>query len=389
MVFTMTVGTHLGPRLLGSSSRPLVRNNWCHVARTTAPWHFGSSPIRRNSGYVALMEATVSGTANLISGLHMATGMPWYLTIPFVALSVNLMARLPLSIYTQHIHQRRAKIMPLLQAWYVRHIKDVARTPGLAPEEFDKEVEKRFKKTSRRLYYVFGVQTRKNYLSFASFPYWLTGIEALRRLCGGPRGLLGSIIFGAKENEEGVATPDAATTAVSTSSNPPDAVSVTDVVQAENSTLAEVSSSFPPGSDPSLATGGCLWFPDLMAPDPFHVLPFLLSAILVLNVLPRTAAGRKALVNLQSTSDLTPAKLKETTVTAAQLKVGGRLQRALLGVALVVGPVTMDLPAALHLYWITSAALTYTQTELIARYMKIPKTKIRQCKGTESTVPWT
>ena len=330
-----------------------------------------------------MLETAISSTQHIITEFHLATGVPWFFTIPLVALSINLLARLPLTIYTQRIHQRRAKITPLLQAWHARHSKDVARLPPMTPAEFKKEVTSRFEKTSKRLYKAFGVQRWKNYASFASFPFWLTGIEALRRLCGGPRGLLGSVVFGGRK--EGDPVPDT-TTAAAASSNPPDAVSVADVIQAENSTLAEVSSIFPPGSEPSLATGGCLWFPDLMAPDPLHILPFLLSAILVLNIMPRSAAGMRALFNLRGESDR-DAPPGTTPVATDQSKVHGRLQRALLGVALIVGPVTMDLPAALHLYWVSSAAMTYLQTEAIGRYMKIPKAMTRQCTGAESMIP--
>ncbi|KAK1772368.1 60Kd inner membrane protein-domain-containing protein [Phialemonium atrogriseum] len=392
----MTIGTRLGPHM-GKPAWQLIHDRWqvaCFIGLrpTSAPWRLTAfpaspgSPGRRHFSAIPVLETAISNTQHLITEFHLTTGAPWFLTIPLVALSINLLARLPLTVYTQRIHQRRAKLAPLLQAWHVRHSKEVARLPAMPAPEFKKEVTSRFEKTSKRLYSEFGVQGWKNYISFASFPFWLTGIEALRRLCGGPRGLLGSLVFGRKE--EGTPEPDATVAAAaSASSNPPDAISVTDVIQVEDHALTELSSSFPPGSDPSLATGGCLWFPDLMAPDPLHILPFLLSAILVLNILPRSASGIQALFNFQTKSEQKAPKPGNTEVTTARPKIHGRLQRALLGVALVVGPVTMDLPAALHLYWVSSAAITYIQTEAIGRFMKMPKSKIRQCTGTESLIP--
>ncbi|AEO71755.1 uncharacterized protein THITE_2058099 [Thermothielavioides terrestris NRRL 8126] len=113
-----------------------------------------------------------------------------------------------------------------------------------------------------------------------------------------------------------------------------------------------------------MATGGCLWFPDLMVADPYHILPVALSAILVLNMLPRSQAGLRLLLGGEDTQ---PAK-------AVGVKWRMRLQRALLMVAVFVGPATMDLPAALHLYWIASATVTWAQTAIIWRLMPLPKT---------------
>ncbi|KAK4118730.1 hypothetical protein N657DRAFT_583144 [Parathielavia appendiculata] len=116
-------------------------------------------------------------------------------------------------------------------------------------------------------------------------------------------------------------------------------------------------------ADPSLAAGGCLWFPDLTAADPLHVLPLALSAILVVNVMPKSMALWKLLLGLEGV----PAS------AIASMKVRLRLQRAFLLVAMAAGPLTMDLPAALHLYWISSAALTTALTSIISRLMPMPK----------------
>jgi inner membrane protein COX18 len=116
-------------------------------------------------------------------------------------------------------------------------------------------------------------------------------------------------------------------------------------------------------ADPSMATGGCLWFPDLTAADPLHILPLALSAILVLNVMPKSMPQLRILLGLDSTP--------EGAIGSSKWRL--RLQRSLLMVAMAVGPLTMDLPAALHLYWISSAALTATQTIIISWLMPMPK----------------
>ncbi|KAK1829249.1 hypothetical protein QBC39DRAFT_357049 [Podospora conica] len=125
----------------------------------------------------------------------------------------------------------------------------------------------------------------------------------------------------------------------------------------------------------SLATGGCLWFPDLTAADPLHVLPFALSAVLVMNVLPGTRAGKMLVFGMG----------RGKTVA-----VGGetplRLTRAFLIMALAIGPCTMDLPAAIHLYWLSSASLTLLQAKMIPYLLPMPMTDsadMRPCTENE------
>ena len=49
--------------------------------------------------------------------------------------------------------------------------------------------------------------------------------------------------------------------------------------------------------------------------------------------------------------------------------------------ALAIGPVTMDLPAAIHLYWVSSATLTLVQSELLKRLMPVKAPAITGCRG--------
>jgi inner membrane protein COX18 len=206
----------------------------------------------------------------------------------------------------------------------------------------------------KRRFRRWGVQSWKDWVpSLVVFPLWITGIEGLRRMCGGPRGLLGRMVFGNGEAPEG--RDEAGVTGAA--------------VQGMGGGEGEIGEALVgslSGLDPSLATGGCLWFPDLTAADPYHVLPFALSAVLLLNLLrtAHTGMGIRSLFNLA----------EKNQIVLVQNKWRLRVQRALLMVAVAVGPMTMDLPAALHLYWICSAALTGVQTEIIARLMPMPKT---------------
>ncbi|KAL2140826.1 hypothetical protein VTI28DRAFT_3224 [Corynascus sepedonium] len=236
-----------------------------------------------------------------------------------------------------------------------------------------------------------GVQAWKNYApALAVFPIWLMGIEGLRRMCGGPLGLLGSMLFGWKKG----GTTDAVSASSASSFSSPSPSQHSGATQAQSQGALEAGQGLghaPEGglgsglgaidstslataqetvtryvADHSFATGGCLWFPDLTAADPYHILPFALSAILVRNMLPKSQAGFRTLFGL----DNAPAAV----AVQSEVKWPLRLQRGLLMVALAAGPLTMDLPAALHLYWISSAVMTSAQTAIIAKFMPLPRT---------------
>ncbi|KAJ4307211.1 hypothetical protein N0V88_000590 [Collariella sp. IMI 366227] len=116
-------------------------------------------------------------------------------------------------------------------------------------------------------------------------------------------------------------------------------------------------------ADSTMAWEGCLWFENLMVADPLHILPYILSAIMIANVLPRNHLGFQVLFG---------AGTYRTRDMEASAKWRLRLQRGMLTLAMAVGPLTVDLPAALHLYWIASASLTWIQTSLIQRLMPLP-----------------
>ncbi|KAL2167762.1 hypothetical protein VTG60DRAFT_858 [Thermothelomyces hinnuleus] len=245
-----------------------------------------------------------------------------------------------------------------------------------------------------------GVQAWKNWApALAVFPVWLAGIEGLRRMCGGPRGLLGSLVFGwkgAREGGGGVAGGDGgAEPPVSAASSHPasqlpgvshpgsEAAAVegvqglgygSGVVDPTALATAQDAATWY-AADSSMITGGCLWFPDLTVADPYHILPFALSAILVINALPKSQAGLRALFGL----DKTP----EAIAAYQEIKWRLRLQRGLLIVALAAGPLTMNLPAALHLYWVSSATMTLAQTAIISKAIPLPR-QVPPAKGQDT-----
>jgi inner membrane protein COX18 len=291
-------------------------------------------------------------------------------------LSLNLITRLPTTLYSRRIAILRQKLHPLTLAWAGRVGVEMnaaaaergsQRMTGLAARQRIKEFQVENMAAVGKRQKRWGVQRWKDWVpSVVVFPVWIVGIEALRRMCGGPRGLVGRIVFGSGTGEEGRVESVAAAVVDNCQGVVAEGVaSGSDVGALEVVTgQAEVQEGLARYlADPSMATGGCLWFPDLTAADPLHILPLALSAILVLNVMPKTMPQLRILLGLDSTP--------EGAIGSSKWRL--RLQRSLLMVAMAVGPLTMDLPAALHLYWISSAALTATQTAIISWLMPMPK----------------
>ena len=377
-----------------SSLRPLLTLTHHHhhhhhqTAKRPTPLHHPthpphlhrlSSPPRRAFSALPLIETTIAASQSALTALHHLSGTPWAATIPLFALAISLATRLPAAVYARRVAVRRARATALAIARTHRDERErqeaMMRADSGERERRERTTpsmwtgtrvgnEKEMRRMRRRL----GVQLWKDWAAgLAVFPVWLVGIEALRRMCGGPRGLLGSLMVGFKDRGEEEGT--AATTAS-------DGVGVSGAGEPASAS-ASLAAGGGPGQeqvqealagagaglvDPTMATGGCLWFPDLTVPDPYHILPFALSAVIVLNMLPRSEVGMRTLLGMD-----------KAAVVPMQSKWQLRLRRGLLLVGLAIGPVTMHLPAALHLYWLSSSALTWIVTDIIARLMPLPK----------------
>ena len=167
-------------------------------------------------------------------------------------------------------------------------------------------------KTKRgQIYKRFECGSWKNYLSILQLPVWITAVEAIRKLCGVHVGLLG-MMFGREFD-----TP-------------------------ELNETARVA-----GMELSLGSEGMLWFPDLLVPDPMLVLPFMLSGVVYMSLANSTAKN--------------PTKGQR------------RLMNALKIVALAMGPLTLQMPSAMLVYWISSSGFALAQARILDRLMPLPK----------------
>ncbi|KAI1424839.1 hypothetical protein F5Y12DRAFT_426758 [Xylaria sp. FL1777] len=331
--------------------------------------------------------AAIEGTQNLIVDLHAVTHLPWFLTIPLMAFTVGAVFRLPFSIYTQRILQRRADLTTLLQAWSPRIQQDVQRE-GIPASSRLSEVKKRQEKVLKRIYRKLSLQEWRLWGNVLSFPFWLIAIDGVRRLCGGPRGLLGSLITGSGRPGESIAASSAEVASTTTTSLLPSSV-------ADPSALdpAVMSSAMETAHlsivDPTLTFEGCLWFTDLTVSDPYHVLPLALSATLLLNLLPksrheffdrvRVALGRQ------------PKSARAQTL-AGDAKVGflerlsAMFHICMIGLATLVGPLTFDLPAALHLYWLASSVTNAFFMKSLRYLIPVKTGLLKRCTGVEFPV---
>lgn len=306
----------------------------------------------------------------LITNAHDLTGAPWCVSIPLAALAVGLAIRTPLAYYAHQRARKRAKLAPLIMAQTAMIGRGLRKKSVPNLQEAVAEV---MKKRSKTLVDAFAGNERKSILAgLITLPVFICNLEVLRRMCGGPKGVLGTFIFGDSTAED--STSSAATTipteAVSASS-----ASATDLAEAVASTPSDFYASIT--IEPTFATEGCLWFPNLLQADPLHILPFALSAVLVAHMIPETSAARRELFGLR------PVSGDKHAVLMGQSRKRRAFQRTIFILALAMGPITMDMPAAMHMYWLASSGTSLAVSKGLKRALPIQKTTLRPCTGVE------
>lgn len=314
-------------------ARPLCRSS-STPTRTTS-----IAGSRRHVHLSALGDAVI-WTADGVSALHHAAGLPWYLAIPLVAVGVNLSFRLPIQHYTRRLVVRRAELNPLVSAWASRHAATVPAPTARAGDSIEAaertwrlRVAGLTERSRRRIYKVWGVQRWKTLAPFLSMVPFIVVSEALRRLCGAPMGWI--------SHQMGLAN-----------------------VERVSAALSDSTGLF----DQSLAQGGCLWFADLTAMDPYYVLPLLCSALLA-----RTSWGRLSKEQLRALLTVDRSGARIAPISRIQTAIG----RTLLLVPLF--PIVFaDLPSAIFLYWATTFGLNDVNESIIQRLVpkRTPKLKL-------------
>lgn len=324
----------------------------------------------------------MKGSELLITGVHEVTATPWFISLPLVAVLVSAIIRVPLTLYTNSVQRRKAKLGPLIQAQYAQIGLGLRRK---AVPNVIERVTKAVKKRSKKMFTAFAVnESRSIWGGLISLPVFLSNLEVIRTMCGGPRGLLGSLLYGWQGRDAAATTSSSTAAAGATTPNTSIEPSVvnpqppTDISElASSATSPEVLN--PLTMEPSFATGGALWFPDLLVPDPYHVLPFAVSGLLLMHIVPETEAELRSLFGMRPS-----AGARSNIVIAGGRSRGSlALRRALMVMALAIGPVTMDMPVALHLYWASSVGCSLVVTKGVRRLLPIRRVPVKPCSGLE------
>ncbi|KAG5928283.1 hypothetical protein E4U42_000941 [Claviceps africana] len=336
---------------LHRSASPLVSlaRTGSHVTPTPTPTP--SRPSTQRRLHLSAVGDAVVLAADGISAIHGA-GAPWYLSIPLAAVAVNLTCRLPIQYYTRRLVVRRNELHPLVSAWSARHAAALARPSGdataLQSERLRRlRVAGLTEKSRRRIYKTWGVQRWKTLAPFLSMVPFVVVSEALRRLCGAPTGWI--------SHQVGLASWGAGPGAA----------------------LSDTSGLF----DAQLAQGGCLWFVDLTAMDPYYLLPLICSALLA-----RTSWGRLSRDQLGALLSLRgPSSSSAGTAPMARIQM--TVGRVLLLTPLL--PVLFaDLPSAIFLYWATTFALNDVNESILQRLVPKRSPKLKMVSRVPPALPY-
>lgn len=229
--------------------------------------------------------------------------IPWYAVLPITAFTLRAALVTTAGSWARALMARYIGLHPLRQALAFQKRHEVLkrgdfRTPQEAMLVLKKEIQAETDKLDKRWNVTLAGQVS---WTLAQIPIFFAMAEVIRQKCSARDGLLGMASHAFRSDEAKAAAADAA-----------------------------VPSSV--WFEPSLATEGILWFPDLLIPDPTGVLPFIASGLMFTNIY-----------------------MSKNTVQS-DARWPGLLRKTLLGVSLLVGPLCQDLPAALMLYWASSTS---------------------------------
>lgn len=283
-----------------------LSNAFLHLPPSYRAFH--ASPRPR------FLETVIAPTYALFEGVHSLTGLQWAYTIPLTALVIRTFFTLPVSIYTRRVQQKQAELLPVINAWTKTLEKEaMQQSAHLGPVRAQAVILKKLRKKRKEILKRGGVSNWKNFLPFLHLPVLLIAIETLRMMSGADVGLLGHLASGFS----GYSVP-----------------------------FISPTSSLTAWFEPTLANEGVLWFKDLTLADPEGRLSYILSGALLMNI---WDFGNKA--------------VREPSIW------GKRLQRALIAMACVAGPLLSPVPSGILIYWISSVAFAFGQSSLLTRVL--------------------
>ncbi|KAG9242357.1 60Kd inner membrane protein-domain-containing protein [Calycina marina] len=263
------------------------------------------------------MEQSITVAYSAIESLHTITGLSWTYTLPLSALLVRTFFVLPLSIYARANNRAQVELAPLVSAW---------KEPMQKKVRLQLQERKMVAISASKPNLMLAKEMRRK--SAEIYARW--GCQRLKNFMP----LLQLPIWltvmeairemcGQREGLWGL------------------------LFRTGSGSMSQVLPI-----EASLATEGMLWFPNLMAADPQLTLPFILSGMLYMNITSGTA------------------KRNRSAFSAGLTKV-------LKAVALAIGPLTLNVPSAMLLYWISSSSMALVQATIMDRLMPIKPLDIK------------
>lgn len=329
--------------LLRPARHLLPRGNVSNVSNASRRAFHASAPRQD-----PFLDAVLYLPHEMMSLIH--SQVPWYAAIPASAFLLRGALVMSVGTWARSLMARYIGLQPLRQALARTRrdkvLKDMQKQGGArSPKEAKTRTMAEVKKVVAQLDSRWKV-TLKGQISWTliQIPVFFTMAEVIRKMCGARDGLLAltaSSVKGIKgwltggteavvNAPDALAAPDALTPpdtlAASDTLTPPDAFSITGTLT--DTAAASATELASPFFEPTLATEGMLWFPNLITPDPF--LPFIVSGLMFSNIYFTKNA---------------PASDKNWP---------NAIRRVLLGVSLLIGPLCQNLPAGLMLYWVGS-----------------------------------
>jgi inner membrane protein COX18 len=248
-----------------------------------------------------VLDAVLYLPHELMNLIH--TGVPWYAALPLTAFVTRSILVTTAGSWARALMARYIGLHPLRQALGFQKRDEILRRGNFRhPKEAIILVKKEVKDEVKRLDARWRVSLAGQISwTFAQIPIFFAMAEAIRQKCAARDGLLamGFSAFG-------------------------------DGGETAGTGVAELAVTGSRWFDPALAHEGMLWFPDLLVPDPTGVLPFISSALMFANIY-----------------------FTRNTVNS-DANWPNAIRIVLLGVALLVGPLCQNMPAALMLYWASS-----------------------------------
>lgn len=320
-----------GFKIPSYQSKPIISSVFRTIDRASPCRRFHSSPLRRFLD----LNTCYALTHTALTGLHSVTGLSWAATIPCAALIIRGVILSPISIYTHKIRERRKPLRPLILAWAHIISRKVLQEHGKeGPTVFRNIAVKESSAKGKEIAKRHRAQTWKLFLPIVQMPVFLVMIETLRKMCGIHGGLLS--LFSEWYSKSDETTFEHGVEGRADHMLRP---STLPFEHADHSVVIPFEKSF--------ATEGALWFPDLLVPDPLLILPFVLSGAMFLNIYYQSILAKGAI----------------------ELKWQTRIRNIFKIMALAVGPLTLQVPSGILVYWISSSLCAVGSNMALEAYL--------------------